>query len=225
MKKRFVFITFLLCIVTVIISGRRALWFTAILTFFIYKLFFFFYNKSKTNLKPRNFKINNFFILFFVIGLFTILSNYIDKDNFINRITSEFDTSNTTVRQLQAKALINGFKEHFIFGTGFGLGVKDVIRNPERPWTYELTYHLYLYNVGIVGFFIFVLLLIFPIFISLKYIISKSNFLLLPFYISYLMVLFASSSNPYFTSSFDFEWMLFLPIGILNCLEITKQQT
>ena len=224
MKKGFVFITFFLSIVTSIISGRRALWFSILFTFLIFKLFSYIFNKSKKIKNNFSFKLRHLIIACFIVGFFSITINYIDTDDFVNRITSEFDASNTTARQMQAKALISGFKENIFFGTGFGVGVRDVVRSFERPWTYELTYHLYLYNVGIFGFFIFFLLLLFPILKSFNFILTHSNFLLLPFLISYLMVLFASSSNPYFTSSFDFEWMLFLPVGILNCLEINKQR-
>ena len=68
----------------------------------------------------------------------------------------------------------------------------------------------------------FLSLLAFPIYRF--YILNKYHpeysIYLKPVIISYIIVLFASSSNPYFTSSFDFLWMLFLPIGILNRIEI-----
>jgi hypothetical protein len=112
-----------------------------------------------------------------------------------------------------------------MFGSGFGVGVKDVVRSTERPWTYELTYHLYLYNTGIIGSLFFFILLSFPIyrFYILKKYHPEYNIFTKPLIISYIIVLFASSSNPYFTSSFDFLWMLFLPIGVLNRLEIESK--
>ena len=176
----------------------------------------FFYNNAK--------KLLIFITVIIIIATtaYFLLNDTINYENLSNRLFEEFDSDNTTPRQQQSNALLNGFYSSPIFGSGFGVGVNDVVRSAERPWTYELTYHLYLYNTGIIGFLLFLSLLAFPIYRF--YILNKYHpeysIYLKPVIISYIIVLFASSSNPYFTSSFDFLWMLFLPIGILNRIEI-----
>jgi len=220
---KYIFLLILILVVfTSVISGRRALWFSIFLTIALMKYFTSFYS----NLKNTNFD-KNVFKLFFALFLFgtVYLSSKINIDDFKNKFTEEFNTENQTVRQEQSKALIAGFYNNPLLGTGFGKGVNSVVRNIEKPWTYELTYHVILYNTGIIGFIFFIALILYPIYWSITLIKKTKDILILPILCSYIIILLNSTSNPFFTSSFDFQWMLFLPIGILNRLELNFKKS
>jgi hypothetical protein len=226
LSKSKAYIILFMTIITTLLTGRRALWGSLFIIYFLNWIINsnflkkeMFYNNIK---KPLIFL--TILILIFTTAFF-LLKDSIDYENLTNRLVEEFKTENTTPRQLQSNALINGFYNYPLFGSGFGIGVKDVVRSTERPWTYELTYHLYLFNTGIIGSLFFLILLSFPIyrFFILKKYHPEYNIFTKPLILSYIIVLFASSSNPYFTSSFDFLWMLFLPIGVLNRLEIESK--
>lgn len=220
---KYIFLLILITVIlTSIISGRRALWFSIFLTIALVKYFTSFYS----NLKNTNFDKNIFrlFLILFVFGS-VYLSSKINLDDFKNKFTEEFNSDNQTVRQEQSKALIAGFYSYPLLGTGFGKGVDAVVRNIEKPWTYELTYHVILYNTGIIGFIFFASLILYPIYWSITLIRKTNNILILPILCSYIIILLNSTSNPFFTSSFDFQWMLFLPIGILNRLELNLKKT
>jgi hypothetical protein len=221
-SKRKLFIVFILITIAVIISGRRALWFSFFITYIlIFLTNFLIYKRNFTKL-IYNFSL--FSIILFFIGFtsITYLNDKVDFDQLSNRITKEFNSAELTPRQLQSIALFKGFKKNPLFGSGFGVGVKDNIISSEKPWQYELTYNLYLYNTGLIGMLFFLFLLLFPFsrYLKLCKIYPEFTPYLSPAFISYLIVLFASASNPYFTSSFDFMWMLFLPIAVIIQIEI-----
>ena len=220
---KYIFLLILILVVfTSVISGRRALWFSIFLTIALMKYFTSFYS----NLKNTNFDKNVFKLFFALFLLGTVyLSSKINIDDFKNKFTEEFNTENQTVRQEQSKALIAGFYNNPLLGTGFGKGVNSVVRNIEKPWTYELTYHVILYNTGIIGFIFFIALILYPIYWSITLIKKTKDILILPILCSYVVILLNSTSNPFFTSSFDFQWMLFLPIGILNRLELNFKKS
>ena len=54
-------------------------------------------------------------------------------------------------RVSQHGALMAMFYERPLFGHGFGSVAFDVIRNHDKPWSYELSFHKVLVNSGVVG--------------------------------------------------------------------------
>lgn len=205
-------------LLVVFFSGRRVLWFFLIALLSI--RFILWFKKSKY----KFFLITIFASLFFTISIyiFTIL----DRDSFLKRFGEEFSSTSQTDRQIQSIALLNGFKDNLLFGSGFGIGVPGVIRNYERPWTYELSYHIMLFNTGIIGFIIYITLLLFPllfIFFYFKKHVKIFN-LIAPTFVAYLFVLFANVIDPFLNSSFDFQWFLFLPICLINITLISYKK-
>lgn len=221
-SKRKLFIVFILITIAVIISGRRALWFSFFITYIlIFLTNFLIYKRNLTKL-IYNFSLFSIIIFFIGFTSITYLNDKVDFYQLSDRVTKEFNSSESTPRQLQSIALFNGFKKYPLFGSGFGVGVKDSIRSSEKPWQYELTYNLYLYNTGLIGILFFLFLILYPFtrYLKLCKLYPEFTPYLSPAFISYLIVLIASASNPYFTSSFDFMWMLFLPIAVINQIEI-----
>ncbi|MFQ9494333.1 MAG: hypothetical protein ACLR08_07575 [Dorea longicatena] len=52
--------------------------------------------------------------------------------------------------------LINGVKESPVFGHGFGSYISDYTRSGSIPFSYEIEYLSFCYQMGILGFVVFV---------------------------------------------------------------------
>ena len=144
------------------------------------------------------------------------LQFYPDRfDGFYERFLGIFSSEGMSVRYEQHKALINGFYQSIIYGSGFG-GVADVVRAENRPWTYELTYSKILFNSGLLG--VISLSVFFSYFMVLTLNkIKQSSFhkVDISLLVGLISVLLASASNPYL-SSFDFLFVLSVIPLILN---------
>lgn len=225
-NKLFLLVTVFVTILCSILSGRRVLWLILVISVSLTISFIIIHRQSWNVFRKLLVKS------IIVISVIFILSNIFNDRLDINlsamksRFVEEFDPNNATPRNMQKIALIDGFYNYPIFGSGFGVGVPNVIRSQERPWTYELTYHLILYNTGLLGTFLFSLILLFPILWAILLIRKDKSLdnIVFPIVLSYFSVLIACATNPYLTSSFDFEWMLFLPLGIFNYLEINASK-
>ena len=226
-SKFFFIVSLIVCVLLSILSGRKILFLIFIFNF--YFLFFYLLFTRRSIFILYKFFVTVTLLSSVFIILISVFNDQTDLDynKMATLILEELDPSTNNARNQQKISLINGFYENPIFGTGFGVGVKDAVRNEERPWIYELSYHLYLYNTGIIGIVVYSLCLIFPIVWSV-YLLKKDYRLyniLLPTIMAYLSVLIANGTNPVIAVSFDFGWMLFLPIGVLNCLEITLSKS
>lgn len=193
-------------LIVVFISGRRILWITSSFSILYYVII------KYRHIKHYIYKILTMFILLFLLfysfNYFDITFTY---EAINNRLLSAFDKYQETARFDQIQSLLNGFFNNPVFGVGAGLGVSDVIRSSISPWSYEMSYHLALYNSGLFGFFFFGASHCYLLFSLYKEIAKGSN-LAESLFIAYIMVLFANATNPYFSSSFDFLWFIFFPL-------------
>lgn len=55
------------------------------------------------------------------------------------------------VRTTQAERLLSGWLEQPLLGHGLGATLPGYSRSVERPWTFELQYHMLVFNLGILG--------------------------------------------------------------------------
>jgi hypothetical protein len=207
-------VVFILTIFAVLISGRRALIALAI----IIPLFFILHK-----IVIYGFKLNLIYyhIIVFIFFLFMSLSSLIFFSSFINSDSSIFDRfseefTDESVRIIQSKMLLRGFVEAPLLGNGVGIGLKELVRDSERPWVYELTYHQMLFNIGLIGLFAYTLLFTWAYYIGMSSVKSygKSSDIALGFLIGFLFLLIASASNPYI-SNFEAILMLYSPMLIL----------
>lgn len=212
-----------LSIITVIISGRRALWLEMLIAPLLIGFFNYSQNKSNT-IRTRNrfIKFYSFAILLLIaVGYF--LTYYINWELslFIDRFIAAFTSDG--VRYEQAVALLNGFIESPLIGSGFGVGVPDVVRSDVRPWTYELTYVLMLYNTGILGstLYIVCIAIIYRSFFKYLKNDSNDNAITYSLFIGLTCYIISNSTNPYF-GSYDFMWPLYLPIAYINVVQSKK---
>ena len=72
------------------------------------------------------------------------------------RFFSSFAAESDDVRQIQMKELMNGVKEAPVFGHGFGNYITDYTRSESAPFSYEIEYLSFVYQMGVAGFIVFV---------------------------------------------------------------------
>ena len=138
-----------LCLVLVVASGRRALLLVVALTPFLVLLIA--QLTSSTGLLRRTSRrlITAYCICAVgVVGLASALPASIQESGYVYRLKSAFSAQDE--RTIQKAYLIDSFIDVPLFGSGFG-AYAGYRRSDERPWTYELTYHKMLFNLGLVG--------------------------------------------------------------------------
>lgn len=156
--------------------------------------------------------------IFLVYNLYpNILEGFLDRIiEAANQINNQ--SHNLSKRKLQADALLKGVSELPFFGSGFG-GVTTIVRN-DNAWVYEMSYHALLFNIGILGFCMFLLLLAIQ-FYRIMFLIKKydieNKYQCIALMCGVISMYIISYSNPYISSSFDFLIINFiLPFIILK---------
>ncbi|WP_195270241.1 hypothetical protein [Eubacterium sp. 1001713B170207_170306_E7] len=230
LQKRISWPLIMICLFTSFIAAllarRNALYieiiFSLIIIFFIKNIY---YKEEKTNLKK--------YVLVFIFSLLILymLIEYLNF-NFINSvflsIKDAFDFSGksndfgATLRYQQFKALINGWKNHVFLGAGLNSGVSEIVRSDVQKWAYELTYVALLYQMGVIGICIFTFQIIWII-KRLLQIMKDEEFknLVVVVLVGLLSFLLANATNPYLMK-FDYLWVLFLPLSIINYYQINN---
>lgn len=214
-SKKILSIACALSIITMLLSGRRALWLEMLVTPFLLFLFNIVSNRMKIRKNIIHFYSITVLLLIITGFLGTSYFNW-DAIMFRDRFLSAFEYD---VRQEQASALFKGFMEFPLIGSGFGIGVGDVVRSDASPWQYELTYVLMLYNTGILGSALYIICIgmIYLYFIKLLKNRPHYNSITLSVLTAFTCFIIANATNPYF-ESYDYMWMLYLPVAYINIL-------
>jgi hypothetical protein len=224
----------LLClgIAASLLSGRRAV----LLSILLAPLCVFLTSwLTSTKLMKQNLKATFAYIFatFFLLLLVpVVLTNYLDWDiqAFIMRLDfSSSDGGSEDIRRLQGELLIQSFLESPIFGKGVGVGIPLMVRDENSPWSYELTYHMFLHNLGIVGclllFIPYILLFLKVIKISRSLYANRIHPWPLHLLNGAIGIVLSSATNPYL-SSFDFFvciFCLFIPINVVKISELKSK--
>lgn len=138
---------------------------------------------------------------------------------FANRMTDLVsELMGDSVRGKIISGALRGWADSPIVGVGFGAELPGY-PTERGDGTYEMEYVVRLYTTGVVGLLILLTLLSSIGIISIKQMRKNQKifYVLAPCIIAYLGALVATMSNPYIFSGFDFMWMLFLPIALVNC--------
>jgi hypothetical protein len=222
-KSVLMIISSLLVLITVVVSGRRAIILVVFLTPFLVMLMLLFsgelsYGKIKSLF---GFLVKTSLILLLILLSFYIFS-YEQLVLFFERIFDALNEGSDSPRPAQYRALLSGFEDSWVFGSGFG-GEVDVIRSSERPWNYELSYMKLLFNIGLFGTIYFVILNVLYTVHALKIISSINNnstyYSLVAGTIGMLLI---SITNPYVSSSFDFLVILSIIPFVINHIKHNK---
>ena len=203
----------MLCFVFVFVTSRRVLYAELLLAVLLY---FFLARICHIHI---NRKVVRVFVFLVIILLFVsvFVINYFGFFELKDMLTffDEISEASDGYRVDQYDALIKGWHNHPLFGSGTGVDAAES-RSP-TPGTYELTYVAYLFERGVFGLSLYLYLLVFLNIRSIQVLrrYSESRRFLLPLLVSVDMILVANATNPY-TSAFDYMWMLFIIFPLLN---------
>lgn len=212
----------------VILSGRRGLWVITACAPFI-GLFWSHFKYGYSVIRPftRGLSVLSISLLLFFTFL-TFCSSTITFDGFLSEVTSIIDfnkNASNSWKLTQAKLMFDGFVDKPLFGYGIGAEFPNGLRSSsQQPWASELVYNKLLYDTGIFGISSY-FLLVFCVFYGAYIVITKSNK-----YSDYMIAtitmfscfMLANASNPYI-NMFDYIWVIFLPICIINRYFIEKR--
>lgn len=162
------------------------------------------------------------------IGILSFLSVKYEFNVYgaVERVLYGFDFTNNPsaiIRTEQLYSLIEGISEHAVIGAGHGASV-DYVRSKKHSWGYELSYVALAYQVGVVGLVAYCSGVLWIYFMVIR-ILKKDDRLaiyMLPVAVGMTCFLLGNATNPYL-ATFDFIWVIFLPIGIINYWLICKK--
>lgn len=89
-------------------------------------------------------------------GVISFMAKTGNKDDRVP-VLSSFAAESDDVRQMQMRELMKGIKESPVIGHGFGSYIENFIRSSSLPFSYEIEYLSFVYQMGILGFTIFIL--------------------------------------------------------------------
>ena len=159
------------------------------------------------------------------IGLsLVIYHDLVDINGFLDRLLDGLATDENSPRQLQFTALMQGFYDNPIIGTGFG-GIASVTRS-ETPWNYELIYIKLLFHSGLLGTVALVSIIGFYTLKAIKLCkLDRSNYSInVSLIIGFLSILIATLTNPYL-GSFDFLLALAVPPLVIGLVKRDQHRT
>ena len=162
-------------------------------------------NEMKKMLRKRMVRIIFLVVVLICTAYWLKLFDFSAIGNFL----SETGEASDTPRLLQSKALIEGWMENPFLGKGAGINAS--VARSETPGTYELTYLALLFERGIVGIVVFVLMYIVLMIWSIRCLNKNAinpidTFALI---IALNLFMLANATNPYL-NAFDYIWFLFV---------------
>jgi hypothetical protein len=212
-------IAVLCLLITVFLSGRRALILILLITplLLIFLCYFLPASRSKKIIK-------NLFILFLIpmpLVLALLIYYQVDLLLIVNSFIEGFQFSDDTNisanrKQIQLYALLEGWSEVPLLGGGLGSHV-TYIRSWDMPWSYEIYFLALLYQVGFLGFTIYLIGILWIFLESIKIIRLNNDYSLqiICLLCGMLGSLIASFTNPYLVR-FDGLWVIFIPAAFIN---------
>ena len=201
----------LICVLVVVVtSGRSALILSMLIGAAIFLLFLKVDRKSKSS-----FGGGIALIAVFIFGLCAYFyASSIDLNLIFQLFFEELTSGGGEERVEQAIALLKGVGDTWALGAGHGVGV-DYVRSEIYPWRYELVWFATLYRVGLIGFLIYFLPLIFYFsrffWFYRKRLLSRLDVFMFG---GFFCALLASNTNPYI-EAYVFQWMYIVPFVFL----------
>lgn len=127
-------------------------------------------------------------------------------------VTTAAPSPELGVRELQSAELLEEWAESPVWGKGSGAVPDDYVRAPETPWSFELTYHVILFNFGLIGL---VVLGLWASWITVWLLRSmwRGDALSAAVGAGFAGTALASALDPYIFK-LDGMWMVFIPFGV-----------
>jgi hypothetical protein len=199
--------------VTMALSGRRVLWISLAVS-----LIFFAFGRTPDVMKlVKRFVafIVIFALCFYVVDKMELLSINGSIDRFLFAFADFDEYGQANVRNAQSGYLLKGFCDKIVFGNGAGATISGFQRSLESPWMFELSYHVCLFQSGVVGGILYFASLL-VIALNAVHAKKKDDCFGHAILVTYSIILFANATNPYFSSSFDFLIFLFMPLLLVE---------
>ena len=209
-----------LCTIALLVSGRRAFWLIAGLSpVVVWSLM--------VSGRMLTFNLRRVFVVGFLCFFLVAVSPFFGVD--LQMVWQDFlrafdfsDVSNLSayLRREQFFALLEGWFESPLIGSGLGATATGSLRSVEQPWAYGLSYMALLFHTGVIGVLLYCSAVVWVLWKSIKVMraMPESVSQVLPALAGLTCFLVINATNPYLCK-FDYLWVLFLPIGVLNaCL-------
>jgi hypothetical protein len=215
-------LSFLLGVVLVLLSGRKALLLVVAMAPFIILFFqMFLPNQYKPAVAKGRVGLA-VVILVSVLGIYGYLQSLfgLNVGILLETFMAGFDfggDGSASVRAEQFVALVREWSEHPFFGLGHGASAGGSVRSEAFPWAYELSYVALLFHTGLVGFAIYTAGVGWIFLMGLRMIRSGGRlaFYMLPVLVGTGCFLIGNATNPYL-EKFDYIWVIFLPVALIN---------
>lgn len=214
-KKKYLWIAIILGSVVSLVTGRRTLIGVICMSPFI--ALFLGKNKLSMSISTTKKVFTGIIVVLLIIIVYFSIGNSTNVGLRINNLDTKLIESGTQARYSQFAALIQGWKEKPLFGSGFGVNAKDSIRSISVPGTYELSYVAMLFQTGIIGMMVYFLLIVWLFRMCMRILKSNKESIthIIPTLTGVICVLIANATNPYI-QSFDGLWILFYPLALIN---------
>jgi O-antigen ligase len=198
-----VYAALILCLITAALSGRRALWIVLLLVpvvDYIMSILCAVTNQTKSG------KMLGLYILLMLVLMYLLLISSFSQNEIMEHVGNAF--SNEDERSIQFGYLLASFLEYPILGSGFG-GYAGYTRSLDSPWLYELTYLQILFNFGIVGVLLIVIVFLIYFYMVVVNLRDRSvgRGYRAALFIGCVSLLIGAYSNPYL-GSFDFLFVV-----------------
>lgn len=220
-SRKWIWISFMLGMLLVFLSGRRALLGVVAISPFITLIFKYFLPRKNSKLNRKKLIRTFVGIILILFGLYIYLYFFYGFN--LQALTKMFlegfnfqYSGGAIARKTQFFALLEGWSKYPLFGAGHGAGV-SYLRSTKQPWAYELFYLALLYQTGLIGFLAYSSGIIWMFWKGIRMI--RSGHLLgiqiLPVLVGTACFLIGNATNPYL-GKFDYMWVIFLPLAFIN---------
>jgi hypothetical protein len=137
----------------------------------------------------------------------------------------QFDTDPVAMlRRDQFRALVTGWLDNPLLGTGHGMPA-SVIRSVDMPWAYELSYMALVFHTGVLGTLAYASGLLWIV--ATAYRAARAGWSEAPETVATLVgttiFLAANATNPYL-EKYDYLWVIFLPLAFVNTWLVERER-
>jgi hypothetical protein len=134
-------------------------------------------------------------------------------------------TVDDATRISESHALLDGWGHSPVFGKGLGATLEGYFRSDDRPWTFELQYHVLLFNSGLLG----ALICVVALFVAARELrrVAAAHQELVPSLtatsVAAICLLAANASNPYM-QAVGHGWGIALAAGVITAAARLEQR-
>jgi hypothetical protein len=215
-SNKIIYINAVLVVMAVIVSERRIFIIATVLTLGVVFLRWLVINVSPCAPGKWVFRLVSGVLVLGTVVYLGVENTFLPLDHLIGHLTTSVNEGGYDIRTEQMMVLLEGFSNNLLFGAGFGNDIEGYFRNINAPWRFEMTYNALLYQTGIIGFCLYMLLAGQLLEITIR-VIKLSGEIVMPYVAALACALLAISTNPYLNYGSG-QWLIFTPLIAFNIL-------